>query len=233
MIRFFSQMLKLPFETFVFSMEMLVKTVQGIQKIAYQGIDAMVSEIVQSPGDQPGIESGRTSVVPDGAIADSAETMQQTTQQEERKMPDQDLRDDMLKLVRYKILFIKRDYEEVLLPDKEELVADNTDTASYTAWKIAQFIQRLSRDKDVELPRDWKDYPEAEYFETRDNRRYFTGIPEDDKKYLRVYYEVLARYARERFKYEEEQIDILKEISNTLKRDRTGTSTGGPTGSTL
>src|SRR5215510_11952109 len=133
MIQFFSQMLKLPFEAFVFSMEMLVKTVQGIQKIAYQGIDTMVSEIVHLPGDRPGSERGRTSDVPDLTIGDSAETMAQTTRQEARHMADRDLHDDMLKLVRYKILFVKRDYEHVF-KEVEELVSDNTDAASYTAW---------------------------------------------------------------------------------------------------
>jgi len=223
MIQFFGEMLKLPLDAFVLSMEMFVKTIQGIQKIAYQGIDAMVNEIVQPPGDRPGSKSGRTSDVPDGTIADSAETMYQTTQKEETKMADRDLRDDMLKLVRYKILFVKRDYEHAF-PEEEELVSDNTDAAAYTAWKIAHFIQRLRDDKDIKLPKDWTDYPEAKYIEGSGNDRKLIGFPEDDKKYLRVFYEVLDRYPRERFKYEEEQIDILKEISKTL-RDR---SPGSP-----
>jgi hypothetical protein len=241
MIQFFSQMLKLPMEAFVFSMEMLLKTIQGIQKITYQGIDATISEIVQPPGDRPGSDSGPTSDVPDGAIGDSAQTTHQTTQEEERKMADKDLRDDMLKLVRYKILFVKRDYEHVF-GEVEELVSDNTDAAAYTAWKIAHFIQRLGRDKDVKVPKDWDDYTDVQPFiEVSGNDRILTGLPEDDKKYLRVFYEVLDRYPRERFKYEEEQIDILKEISATLtRRERAAgggaggaggpTGTGGPAG---
>ena len=39
-------------------------------------------------------------------------------------MRDKDLNDEQLKLVRYKILFVKRDYETAF-PEKEELVADN------------------------------------------------------------------------------------------------------------
>jgi hypothetical protein len=227
MNQFFSQMLKLPFEAFVFSMEMLVKTIQGIQKIAYQGIDAMVSEIVQPPDDRPGSESGPTSDVPGGAIADSAETLYQTTQEEKTKMADRDLRDDMLKLVRYKILFVKRDYEHVF-KEVEELVHDNTDGASYTAWKIAEFIQSLGKDSEIKVPKSWDDYPKREetkpnqYTEQKGTDLMLTGIPEDDKKYLRVFYEVLDRYARERFKYEEEQIDILRDISKTLKERHPG-----------
>jgi hypothetical protein len=52
-------------------------------------------------------------------------------QAEERKMVDRDLRDDMLKLVRYKILFVKRGYEDVLVQDVEELVHDNVTEGDY------------------------------------------------------------------------------------------------------
>src|SRR5262249_61980068 len=43
-----------------------------------------------------------------------------------------------------------------------------------------------------------------------------TGLPDDDKKYLRVYYEVLERYPREKFKYEEQQIRVLEEIRDRV-----------------
>src|SRR5207248_261075 len=46
-------------------------------------------------------------------------------------------------------------------------------------------------------------------------------IKEEDKKYLRVHYDVLERYPREKFKYEEDQIRVLQEI-----RDRMGESGG-------
>lgn len=244
MIQFFSQMLKLPFDAFVFSMEMLVKTIQGMQRIAYQGVDAMVSELVQSPSARLGNENGPpsvvpdgaiggsaetmpqtthnetvpTSVVPDGAIGDSTETMPQTTQQEERHMADRDLHDDMLKLVRYKILFVKRDYE-VVFKEVEELVPDNTDGTSYTAWKIAEFIQGLRKEP---IPKKWLDkpkpYPPRDGIASPpvDDPTMINSLPEEDKKYLRVYYEVMERYTRERFRYEERQIEILEEIAKKM-----------------
>ena len=98
-----------------------------------------------------------------------------------------DLHDDMLKLVRFKVLFVKRESERVL-KEGDELVADNLDSTAYTAWKIAEL------EKSGEL----KD------------------IPDKDRKYLRVYYEVLDRYPREKFKYEEDQIEVLKEIRDKL-----------------
>ena len=132
-------------------------------------------------------------------------------------MADRDLRDDMLKLVRYKILFVKRGYEDVLLQDVEELVHDNVTEADYIGWKIAAFIQKLP-DRQTKVPSKWKsEYPVNE----AGKPPYREGdvllrLPEDDKKYLRVYYEILDRYAREQFKYEEVQLDVLKEIRDRL-----------------
>jgi hypothetical protein len=224
MIQYFSQMLKLPVAAFVFSMEMLVKTMQGLQKIAYQGIDLIADGPVQTSTDALDDKIGVTSDVTDGTVRESAETTQQTTQQipqqEEKTMPDQDLHDDMLKLVRYKILFVKRDYEEVLLPDQEELVSENTDPSGYTAWKVAEFIQNLGT---TAIPKKWleKKYPRDVSKDPPSsppkNGPTIDRLDEEDKKYLRVYYEVLARYPRERFRYEERQIEVLEQIRDKMK----------------
>jgi hypothetical protein len=215
MIQFFGQMLKLPLEAFVFSMEMLVKTIQGIQKIAYKGIDSMVIEVIQPSGDSSGSEGGPTSGLPDGTITDGVETTQKIIQPEGGKMAERDLHDDMLKLVRYKILFVKRDYEYAF-PEKEELVSENTDASGYTAWKIAEFIQNLSK---TPIPEKWrnKKYPPLEADSPPRDPGMIHALPEDDKKYLRVYYEVLERYPRERFKYEERQIEVLEQIRDRMK----------------
>ena len=98
-----------------------------------------------------------------------------------------DLHDDMLKLVRFKVLFVKREGERVL-KEGDELVPDNLDSTAYTAWKIAE-LEKSGELKDI------------------DNK---------DKKYLRVYYEVLDRYAREKFKYEEDQIEVLRQIRDKI-----------------
>jgi quinol monooxygenase YgiN len=127
-------------------------------------------------------------------------------------MPDTDLHDDMLKLVYYKILFVKRDLEYTF-PEKEELVSENIDASGYTAWKIAEFIQDL---ENIDIPRKWRDkkYPRDTTGETAPK---IDALDEEDKKYLRVYYEVLDRYPRERFKYEERQIEILEQIRDKLR----------------
>ena len=138
-------------------------------------------------------------------------------------MPDTNLHDDNLKLVRYKILFVKRGYE-CAFDEQEDLVADNMDGAAFTAWKIAEFIQDLAN-MDTKVPAKWKNYPEPEYVF---NGKYLTGFDPDDKKYLRVYFEVLERYPREKFKFEEQQIDALKDISDNVKRISAAMSPAAP-----
>lgn len=233
MIQFFGRFIKLPVEAFVYSMEMLVKTMRGIQHIAYQGIDVMADWGVEAPVDAPDSSGAVSEVshavpeityaapevirtVPEGTSSRRAEDTHVITPKEERKMPDRDLSDDMLKLVRYKVLFVKRDYEQAF-PEKEELVSENTDAAGYTAWKIAEFIQDLP---NTEIPRKWQDkkYPrDVGFTSPPDSSPKINSLPEDDKKYLRVYYEVLERYTRERFKYEERQIEVLEQIRDKMK----------------
>jgi hypothetical protein len=127
---------------------------------------------------------------------------------------DKDLRDDMLKLVRYKVLFVKREYEHAF-PEQEDLVSDNMDGSAFTAWKVAEFIQQLGRGETA-VPHKWgeKGYPSAAY--RRDGA--LLGLDEEDKKYLRVYYEVLERYPREKFKYEEQQVRVLEQIRDELEK---------------
>ena len=128
---------------------------------------------------------------------------------------DRDLRDDMLKLVRYKVLFIKREYEHAF-PEQEDLVSENMDGAAFTAWKVAEFIQQLQRG-EVQVSAKWRKYGGGRYVEERDGHFVLRELPHEDKKYLRVYYEVLDRYPREKFKYEEQQIRVLEEIRDGLK----------------
>ena len=226
MLKLLSQMVKLPFTAFVFSMEMLVKTMQGLQRMADRGVDEIVVGGVQSyEGNSPqsGLpENSARAPSPDvaGAVAaptndrasESAPMDRVTTTDKEKRVMDRDLHDDMLKLVRYKVLFVKREYEHAF-PEKEDLVSDNMDGSAFTAWKIAEFIQELGRG-GTPVPKKWldKDFPPAEY---RENGK-LKGLKEDDKKYLRIYYEVLERYPREKFKYEEQQIRVLEEIRDKI-----------------
>ena len=139
-------------------------------------------------------------------------------------MRDTNLSDDMLKLVRYKILFVKRDYE-VAFPEREDLIWENISDTALAAWKVAEFIQSLDT---TEVPRKWldKNYPKERQKKTEQGRDvwYIQGLPEDDKKYLRVFFEVLDRYPREKLRYEERQLDVLEEIARAVKGKHKGYS---------
>ena len=129
-------------------------------------------------------------------------------------MLDKDLSNpDVLKLVRFKILFIKRDYEHAF-GEQEDLVSDPMDESAFSAWKVAEFIQSLGK-KEVPIPHKWpNDYPKNEKY--RENGK-LLGLDDDDKKYLRVYFEVLDRFPREKFKHDEEHIKVLKDIRGELR----------------
>lgn len=126
---------------------------------------------------------------------------------------DRDLRDDMLKLVRYRVLFVKREYEAVF-DDQTEVIEDNMDGSALTAWKVAEFMKTL-QDKGRQIPTKWPStYPKG--FRDQPADGLFNGLPDEDKKYLRVSYEVVERYPRERLKYEENQLKILEDIATGI-----------------
>ena len=126
---------------------------------------------------------------------------------------DTNLSDDMLKLIRYKILFVKRDYE-VAFPEKEELISDNLSETVFVSWKIAEFMQNLEQ---TQIPPGWKekDYPPQEV--SRGAEGMIHSLPEEDKKYLQVFYEVLARYKRAGAGYQKRQLKALKGIRNSIR----------------
>jgi hypothetical protein len=237
--RLFGQMLLLPFTIFVYGVELFARTVRGMQQTADQGMDVMAGRAASVPASeghsaddaavsgaalptasaQSGwgdLEVQTTTSTGDGNTGGAAEA----TYKETGKMRDKDLSDDQLKLVRYKILFVKRDYEAAF-PEKEELVHDNMTGDAFAAWKVAEFIQELNR-KETRIPPNWRHgdgklkYPKGkEYAEKTDRGWVLLGLPEGDKKYLRVYYEVLERYVRED---EEDEVVVLRSIREAIDR---------------
>lgn len=132
---------------------------------------------------------------------------------------------DGVKLVNYKISFVKEDLEAVLF-DGQEIVDDGNDCGtSLEVWKTAEFVQVLAREPQ-RRPGKWieNQYPPADSGHRVDKHnhpevhgKYYNGLPEEDKKYLRFYQEVLASYERESTNYAEAQAQALKSINQTLK----------------
>jgi len=218
---FLGQFFMIPVAALVYGFELLVTTMQGMQRATTQGMEVIVggSQSSNDRADADGISGQPELAARVGANGARFEIVQKeerilTTNNECGNGLDKDLHDDMLKLVRYKVLFVRREYE-VAFPEQEDLVSDNMDGSAFTAWKVAEFIQDLGK-RTTPVPIKWSDksYPPAEFVEGN----YLNGIPHEDKKYLRVYYEVLDRYPREKFKYEEQQIRVLEEIRDSMTK---------------
>lgn len=144
-------------------------------------------------------------------------------------MPDLDLNDDMLKLVRYRILFVKRDYE-VAFPHADVLVHDNINSGAFAAWKVAEFIEKL---RDMPVPDKWggscnrkkhPNYPCHARWDDDCGRWVISRLDDDDYKYLRVSYEIEDRYPRQSLEYEEDHLKVLRQIRDRLP----GIDRGGP-----
>ena len=130
-----------------------------------------------------------------------------STVEEQKRMPDMDLSDDQLKLVRYKILFVKRNYE-CAFGEVEEILHDHLTESDFKGWKLAEFAEGVPSLQSSHLPSKWRKY----LCENGGCLRH------EDRKYLRVYYEVLDRFPREELRYEEQTLDRLQGIEYQLQR---------------
>ena len=239
MIWILGQLFLVPISMFVHGLELLLRTAHDARRTAERGVEVMAGPQPQQPGlvPEPAPCPCRTAeeTVWNEVIETAKDKEKHSMQDHDGGMRrDRDLHDDMLKLVRYKILFVRREYEHAF-PEQEDLVYDSMDGTAFAAWKVAEFIQHLAKLK-TPVPDKWtkKGYPKS----CHQQNGMLTGLDDEDKKYLRVYYEVLERYPREKFKYEEEQIDILRQIMNKME-DKSGSpmasgdcAPGGGTGGT-
>lgn len=246
MMRIVGELMLIPFTMFAYGLELLVRTVRDARQTAELGVEVMVGPpqiatepvgvVVRAPpsGELPA--AGPSPVCdrlaePKGRGQEICLDVFETTNDKEKpRMQDQDgamrrdrdLHDDMLKLVRFKILFVRREYEHAF-PEREDLVYDSMDATAFAAWKVAEFIQDLQKGH-TPIPEKWKakGYPPSRYRSA--DGAMLKGLDDEDKKYLRVYYEVLERYPREKFKYEEEQIDILRQMLHKMQPAAGGSS---------
>src|SRR5438477_9668695 len=144
-IRVFGQLLMLPIAAFVYGVEMLIKTMQGVQQVSNQGMEVMVGSQTRLNGLPEARAAPVAPVEQDSSISTNTaaalssgsteitfkEEKPLSTNGERANGRDKDLHDDMLKLVRYKILFVRREYEYAF-PEQEDLVSDNMDGSGFT-----------------------------------------------------------------------------------------------------
>lgn len=228
MNRVFAAMFQLPLDMFTGGMDAVLTSIKGFQDVFNQQTEEMVStsakESIESSSNGFGKRNYPGEGCQESISAHSNNPTLYSNQVKETKVKYRDEKECQgVKLITYKISFVKKDLEAVLLKDGEEIVDDASDCGtSLEVWKTAEFVQTL-HENPGKRPKKWlaKDYPDKKYRtdqngDQRDNGEYYTGIPEEDKKFLRFYQDVLATYERESTNYQEKQANALDGISSSL-----------------
>jgi hypothetical protein len=217
-IRFFSQVLKFPVAAVAAGFEIAARIVRDVQQTFDRSVDAFAAGVAQSlvdpdtdtptkaadvdqVGSQNGIDNSGPAALTEGGNMEDCDGR------------NQDLSGDDLKVVRYRIIFTKRDYETDLQPDREETINYPTNGGSYGGLKVAEFMKRVA-DKDVPRPDVWKQNCYPENADPKNDKNW--EFPADDLRYVTFLYEVIRRVEREEKEYDKEQVRILRGIQERL-----------------
>lgn len=236
-MRLMGQFFMLPMTIFRYGMDMFMNAMQGMRAMTDHGAGVVVAPRMPASGSFAPVAP---EIKPPDFTADRPNSGSTRIKNEEEKPLNENTNfckpnndgGKCLVLWRYKVLFIKRDLEHAFAED-EDLISD--DVQDITAWKIAEFIQKLGQ-RVIKVPPAWinkrkgpleywrisdEDEPpvsyEAAYKAYRDGDDvWLIGLPEDDKRHLRLYSQELARYTRQDTTYEEDQIKVLEQIRDNL-----------------
>jgi hypothetical protein len=184
-MRFLALMVRFPMLAFAYGLELIAKTVHEWERGASQ--------------------TNRATAPVESTNAKSS------IHKELNQMVDMDMSSDELKVVRYRIIFKKRDYETEL-ETGEALVNYSTDGGSYGALKIMEYFEKVAAGA-VRKPAKWA---QTGYLKNQPELRW--KIPLDDRKYIGFLYEVIRREERQEKEYDREQVKALREIEHTLAR---------------
>lgn len=212
-MKLFAQMLRFPLTLLVYTMEAFVNAMRDAERSTDQTIKSVLGGVTQALGDAPGSQTVSTDSGLSGAhVIDSDYS---TTHKEAIKMADQDLGGEDLKYVSYSILFTKADLEATLEKQDEDLVNYATNGGSYGGLKITHFFEKVALRK-IPRPPVWIDngYPEN----ADPNDPYIWKLPLEDEKYVTFIYQVDRRLDKNDPNYPKEQVKVLKEIRDKLKK---------------
>lgn len=124
---------------------------------------------------------------------------------EEKESALNSLADDMVKLVAYTIVSLKRGHERVMTGGEGTvIVTDNMTGKAFISWILAKYLQEEVEVKEPGNPPARK--PRAE------------TLTAGELKYLRVYYVVSTRWPRFSLAFESEQVKVLKGIRDELAK---------------
>jgi hypothetical protein len=115
----------------------------------------------------------------------------------EQRMRDQDLGGDDLKVIRYRIIYTKRDHE-AFLEDGDTLIDYRTTAADYGGLLICSFMEKVAKG-EIKLP--------AKVGKT---------ISQEDRRYVRITLEVVDRFPRESGEYDRRKVQELASIHRAI-----------------
>lgn len=181
-ISLFGQLLMIPVAAFLYGVDVLLKTMQGMRQVTSRGVEVMLgpNEFLTTPAEKsapaeksvPEMQRDPSKTVTGNNVTTNKEDTKLNEYGPKINDPNQNFcspnqqtvvvathqpQAPCLILWRYKVLFIKRDLEYAF-SEAEDLVPN--DVTDITAWKIAEFIQELGHCK-VRVPGKWieKRYP--------------------------------------------------------------------------
>jgi hypothetical protein len=229
MMRFFGLMLKLPVTVFVSGMEILVRSMQDVQRSFEKGVDDMVREFV-GYSEANSDEAGRSSIEAKVAEEDPGgpDTIQ-PSRVEEKKMYDDgdscepDLSGDDVKTVGYWITFQKPDFETTLQARQDETIDYSTTAGTFAGLKLMDFINRLEK-VGIYYPSSWDDKPPDSGYtvewpgndQTKRPIR-LKSIPAKDRRFIDVKVVLAFRRPRQDAQYEKQKVEILRQIRDNVK----------------
>jgi len=177
MFQLLGSMARLPVVVFVSTMEIAIRMMREMQHGLAKGIEVVTG------GAGPVLDETLHTAE---ALAGGPK-LDTTTEKEKPKMVDQDFGGDDLKIVRVRVLYTKRDYEELLL-DKDFLLNYRTTGADFGGKIFNQEVAAV--------------HPEL--------------LAGKDPDFLQTFVEVVARYPKQDKTYDKDQVAVLREIANRI-----------------
>jgi hypothetical protein len=214
------EFLKLPFAVFVSTMEILVEGMRSFQNLMNQGIAIVTNGTlddshqrmeggVRLPTDVP-LDKAPVRATGPGDIPDPMQK-EQPTMSDCYEMGD-DLGSDDLKVVRWRIIFKKREYE-VTLDRGSDLIDYSTTSRSLSGIKISDFV---SAARDGKRPRAYERLRQKKYQPRGKKTSWY--IPADDMRYVTFLYSVVDRISKEADDYERRKVHALEGLEKTVKK---------------
>jgi hypothetical protein len=216
-IRFFSQLVKFPVAAAAAGFEIMARIVRDVQQTFDRSVDAVAEGMAQSLKDTDADAPGTAMDVDQAGSQNGTDNSGPAAQTEGGNMGDwegrdQDLSGEDLKVVRYRIIFTKRDLEGDL-DEGEETINYSTNGGGFAALKVAKFMEKVAS-KQIPRLEVWKEncYPEN-VNPNNDNDWHF---PKEDEKYITFLFEVLRRVEKQDKEYDRDQVRELRRIRDRI-----------------